>query len=205
MMRWRSWRRRWRSSASWATRAARRPCWRCKAAPPLRPGSVDAALASYRGSLARFRALGYTEAREQALYDLRAWRRQVGPGEISRQIGAILAEEPEKRYVARFPSSKIALLQVLSLAALPLTLLLTAIVSPTAGARTAGRQPARAWSQTYYDPLLGFGSLLILAGAVCYRLHARGAGGDLLRAAEQPGARAARLCDHQPDRDYALR
>jgi tetratricopeptide (TPR) repeat protein len=51
---------------------------------------VDAALASYRGSLARFRELGYTEAREQALYDLRTWRRQVGPGEISDKIGTIL-------------------------------------------------------------------------------------------------------------------
>jgi tetratricopeptide (TPR) repeat protein len=136
-------------------------------------GQVDAALASYRDSLARFRALSYTEAREQALYDLRAWRRQIGPGETSRQIGAILAEEPEKRYVARFPSSKIALLQILSLAALPLTLLLTAIASPTLVLeRLAGSEPVLA--QIYYDPLLGFGTLLILAAlyAVAYTLVA---------------------------------
>ena len=136
-------------------------------------GQVDAALASYRSSLARFRALGYTEAREQALYDLRTWRRQVGPGETSRQIGAILAEEPEKRYVARFPSSKIALLQVLSLAALPLTLLLTAIASPTQVLeRLAGSQLV--FAQTYYDPLLGFGTLLLLLAlyAVAYTLVA---------------------------------
>ena len=136
-------------------------------------GQVDAALASYRGSLARFRALSYAEAREQALYDLRAWRRQIGPGETSNQIGAILAAEPEKRYVARFPSSKIALLQILSLAALPLTLLLAAIASPKLVLeRLAGSQPVVA--QIYYDPLLGLGSLLILAAlyAVAYTLVA---------------------------------
>ena len=132
-------------------------------------GNVDAALASYRGSLARFRAMSYTEAREQALYELRTWRRRVGPGETSRQIGAILADEPEKRYVARFPSSKIVLLQLLSLAALPLTLLLTAILSPTTVLeRLAGSQPV--FAQTYYDPLSIFSSLLILAAlyAVVY-------------------------------------
>jgi tetratricopeptide (TPR) repeat protein len=124
-------------------------------------GRADDALASYRDSLARFRVLGYAEAREQVLYDLRAWRRQVGPGETSRRIGALLAEEPEKRYVARFPSSKVTLLQVLSLAALPLTLLLSAIASPTQiFERLAGSQPVLA--QTYYDPLLGLGSLLFL-------------------------------------------
>jgi tetratricopeptide (TPR) repeat protein len=124
-------------------------------------GQVDAGLASYRSSLARFRTLGYTEAREQALYDLRSWRRRVGPGETSRQIGAILAEEPEKRYVARFPSSKIELLQILSLSALPLTLLITAIASPQQVLeRLAGSKLV--FAQTYYDPLLGFGSLLLL-------------------------------------------
>jgi tetratricopeptide (TPR) repeat protein len=124
-------------------------------------GRVDAALASYRGSLARFRVLGYAEAREQVLYNLRAWRRQVGPGETSRRIGALLAEEPEKRYVARFPSSKVTLLQVLSLAALPLTLLFSAVASPRqVFERLVGSQPVLA--QTYYDPLLGLGSLLIL-------------------------------------------
>lgn len=132
-------------------------------------GNVDAALASYRDSLARFRALRYTEAREQALYELRAWRRRLGPSETSRQIGAILADEPEKRYVGRFPSSKIVLLQLLSLAALPLTLLLTAIISPTTVLeRLAGSQAV--FAQTYYDPLSIFGTLLILAAlyAVAY-------------------------------------
>ena len=132
-------------------------------------GQVNAALASYRSSLARFRTLSYTEAREQALHDLRAWRRQVGPGETSRQIGAILAEEPEKRYVARFPSSKIELLQILSLSALPLTLLISAIASPQQVLeRLAGSQAVLA--QTYYDPLLGVGSLLLLVAlyAVAY-------------------------------------
>jgi hypothetical protein len=132
-------------------------------------GNMNAALASYRDSLARFRALRYTEAREQALYELRAWRRRVGPGETAHQIDAILADEPEKRYVARFPSSKIVLLQILSLAALPLTLLLTAIISPTTVLeRLAGSQAV--FAQTYYDPLSIFGTLLIVAAlyAVAY-------------------------------------
>ncbi|HEU5101633.1 MAG TPA: tetratricopeptide repeat protein [Roseiflexaceae bacterium] len=136
-------------------------------------GRVDDALASYRGSLARFRTLGYAEAREQALHNLRAWRRQVGPGETSRRIGALLAEEPEKRYVARFPSSKVTLLQVLSLAALPLSLLLSAISSPRqVFERLAGSQPLLA--QTYYDPLLGVSSLLFLLAlyVVAYALVA---------------------------------
>ncbi|MEO7911097.1 MAG: tetratricopeptide repeat protein [Roseiflexaceae bacterium] len=136
-------------------------------------GNLDAALASYRGSLARFRALSYTEAREQALYELRAWRRRVGPGETARQIAALLADEPEKRYVARFPSSKIVLLQLLSLAALPLTLLLTAIISPTTVLeQLAGSQPV--FAQIYYDPLSIIGTLLILAVlyAVAYALVA---------------------------------
>src|SRR5262249_45298800 len=124
-------------------------------------GRVDTALASYRASLAHFRRLGYAEAPEQVLYYLRAWRRRVGPGEISQRIGAILAEEPEKRYVARFPSSKVPLLQALSLAALPLTLLLAAITSPqVVFEQLAGSQPVLA--QIYYDPLLGFSTLLIL-------------------------------------------
>jgi tetratricopeptide (TPR) repeat protein len=136
-------------------------------------GREEGALASYRSSLARFRALGYTEARELVLYDLRAWRRLAGPGSLSRQIGATLAEEPEKRYVARFPSSKIGLLQGLSLAALPLTLLLTAIVSPRLLIEPmAGSQLL--WAQTYYDLLLGFSSLLILLAlyVVAYALVA---------------------------------
>jgi tetratricopeptide (TPR) repeat protein len=122
-------------------------------------GRAADALANYRDSLARFRAIGYAEAREQALYDLRAWRRRLGTGEISRQIGALLAEEPEKRYVARFPSSKISLLQALSLVALPLALLLTAVFSSTIVLqRLAGSQAL--FAQAFYDPLR---TLIVLA------------------------------------------
>jgi tetratricopeptide (TPR) repeat protein len=104
-------------------------------------GDADAALEHYRDSLTRFRALRYTAAREQALYALRAWRRQVGPGLISERIGALLAEEPEKRYVARFPRSQIPLLQVLSLVAIPLALLLLAIVLPDQTVRAVAGRP----------------------------------------------------------------
>ncbi|MFL5803088.1 MAG: hypothetical protein ACJ8CR_15290 [Roseiflexaceae bacterium] len=93
-------------------------------------GDQDAALAKYRSCLERFRALRYTAAREHALYALRAWRRRVGRGPLSDRIGALLAEEPEKRYVARFPRSQLPLLQVLTLAAIPIALLLLAIVLP---------------------------------------------------------------------------
>jgi tetratricopeptide (TPR) repeat protein len=104
-------------------------------------GDADRALEHYRDSLTRFRALRYTAAREQALYALRAWRRHVGPGPISKRIGALLAEEPEKRYVARFPRSQIPLLQVLSLAAIPLALLLLAVVLPDQTVRAVAGRP----------------------------------------------------------------
>jgi tetratricopeptide (TPR) repeat protein len=104
-------------------------------------GDADAALEHYRDSLTRFRALRYTAAREQALYALRAWRRHVGPGAISKRIGALLADEPEKRYVARFPRSQIPLLQVLSLVAIPLALLLLAVVLPDQTVRAVAGRP----------------------------------------------------------------
>lgn len=94
-------------------------------------GTVEAALASYRDSLARFRMLRYAAAREQALYALRAWQRRVGPGPISQQINELLNQEPEKRYMARFPRSLLPLLQALVLGIIPLALGLTSLVTPT--------------------------------------------------------------------------
>ncbi len=70
---------------------------------------------------------------------MRAWRRRAGPGPLSERIAALLAEEPEKRYVARFPRSQLLLLQVLSIAAIPLALLFLAIVLPI---RQYGGSPA---------------------------------------------------------------
>lgn len=125
-------------------------------------GANDEALAGYRSSLARFRALRYTAAREQVLHALRVWRRSVGPGPLSRRIGEVLAEEPEKRYVARFPRSLLPWLQVLSLAAFPLALLLMALVVPELRVRSV----ETLLSQTlYYNPWRALG---VLAGLVLF-------------------------------------
>jgi tetratricopeptide (TPR) repeat protein len=112
-------------------------------------GAADAALASYRDSLARFRALRYTAAREQALYALRAWQRQVGPGPISQAINEMLDGEPEKRYMARFPRSLLPQLQALVLGVVPLGLVLTALVAPTEVVRRVGDSAIVSSQMTY--------------------------------------------------------
>lgn len=104
-------------------------------------GAADAALESYRGSLARFRSLRYTAARELALYGVRAWQRRVGPGIVSGQIDMLLDQEPEKRYVARFPRSLLPLVQALVLGIAPLALVLTALVAPTTVVQRVGNLP----------------------------------------------------------------
>jgi hypothetical protein len=110
----------------------------------------DAAFEGYRRSLARYREIRYAAAREQALYDLRIWRRRVDHGPLAERIDALLDAEPEKRYVARFPSSLQPYLQVLSVAALPLAFLLAAIAAPTTVVqKIAGGQPLSL--QTFYD------------------------------------------------------
>lgn len=139
-----------------------------------RQGRAEVALRGYRESLARYRALHFTAAREQALYDLRAWRRLVGPGPTADKIGAILRAEPEKRYVARSPRSQTPFLQALSLSVVPLALLSMAIallVSP--GLRLHSVGPL-VLPSVYYDPLRAFGALLILVllYAVAYTLLA---------------------------------
>ena len=101
-------------------------------------GTPAEALELYRSSLARFRALGYVAAREQALYALRAWQRASGPGALSDQINALLDAEPEKRYVARFPRSLLPQIQALVVGAVPLTLLLAALVAPSTVVRRIG-------------------------------------------------------------------
>jgi tetratricopeptide (TPR) repeat protein len=123
-----------------------------------------AALQLYRRCLERFRALHYTAAREQVLYALRAWRRHVGPGDVSRQIGALLAEEPEKRYVARFPRRQLPLLRVLSLIAIPLALLLLAVLLPDQTIRPAvgGRLPELLTIYSPWRALAVLGTLLLL-------------------------------------------
>jgi tetratricopeptide (TPR) repeat protein len=130
-------------------------------------GADDAALEGYRSSLARYRALRYAAAREQALYALRAWRRRVGPGPLSNRIGELLAQEPEKRYVARFPRSQLPLLQVLSIVAVPLALLMLALLLPDQVVRpVAGSQlPALLTSYSLSRGLEVLAVLLLLYSA----------------------------------------
>lgn len=125
-------------------------------------GHAEVALRGYRESLAHYRALHFTAAREQALYDLRAWRRLVGPGPLASQIGAILHAEPIKRYVARCPRSQMPLLQALSLSAVPLALLAVAVallVSPSLRIQVVG---PLVLPSVYYDPLRAIAVLLIM-------------------------------------------
>lgn len=96
----------------------------------IRSGDAAQALDGYRTSLAKYRQLGYAAAREKILYDLRAWQRRIGDGPRWQQINDVLNDEPEKRYVARFPRSLRPLLQLLMLGSVPLALLLLAITAP---------------------------------------------------------------------------
>ncbi|GAB4193854.1 MAG: hypothetical protein OHK0022_09230 [Roseiflexaceae bacterium] len=128
----------------------------------VQAGRIDEALREYRDCLARYRELHFSAAREQALYDLRSWRRRIGPGELSDRIGAVLAEEPEKRYVSRFPRSQRPMLQALSVSAVPLLLLLLALaqlVSPSVRLELVG---PLAIQLVYYDPLRALAVLLVL-------------------------------------------
>jgi len=124
-------------------------------------GTAEAALASYRDSLARFRTLRYAEARELALYALRAWQRRAGPGPISEQINELLEREPEKRYIARFPRSLLPLLQALVLGIVPLALALTALVAPNQVVQRVG-DSSLVQAQTIYDLWSVLGALVIL-------------------------------------------
>jgi tetratricopeptide (TPR) repeat protein len=122
-------------------------------------GDYDSALDGYENSLAQYRTIRFAVARERVLYDIRALRRQVGPGPISQRISNILAAEPEKRYVARFPRSQLPLLRILSIIAVPLALLMLAIIAPT----EAVRQIANLASfQIIFDPLRALWVLMVL-------------------------------------------
>ncbi|HEU4322836.1 MAG TPA: hypothetical protein VFS21_06765 [Roseiflexaceae bacterium] len=125
-------------------------------------GRIDEALHEYRDCLARYRELHFSAAREQALYDLRAWRRRIGPGAEADRITTLLADEPEKRYVSRFPRSQRPMLQALSLSAVPLLLLLMALaqlISPSVRLELIG---PLAIQLVYYDPVRALAVLLVL-------------------------------------------
>lgn len=91
-------------------------------------GQIDVALDGYHTSLIRYRALRYISARELVLHNLREWQQRAGSEQIADRIGGIIDAEPEKRYVARFPRSRLLLLRAFVILMLPLTLF--AIFSP---------------------------------------------------------------------------
>lgn len=124
-------------------------------------GNAEAALVSYRSSLDQFRALRYTAAREQILFNLRVWRRTLGEDSpVGKQITALIAAEPVKRYVGRFISSYLPLLQVASILALPFMLLLMAYFVPTPVVESLGNGALSI--ETFYNPLNALGLLAIL-------------------------------------------
>lgn len=97
----------------------------------LRTGDGEQALDDISVALGHFRALQDTTAREQILDELRAWQQRPGTSTNTRlRIDALLAAEPEQRYVERFIHSYRDLLRGATALALPLTLLLMAMVTP---------------------------------------------------------------------------
>ncbi|NTU86379.1 MAG: tetratricopeptide repeat protein, partial [Chloroflexales bacterium] len=76
-------------------------------------GDVESALRDYQAGLARFRALRYAAARERILHELRTWQRRPEMDALTRgRVAALVAAEPEKRYVGRFIRSYQGLLQI---------------------------------------------------------------------------------------------
>ncbi len=129
----------------------------------VQEGRNDDALIGYRSSLERYRTLDYTAAREQVLYDLRAWRRRLGTQAPAAAIDTMLAEEPEKRYVARFPRSQIRWLQAILLSAVPLTLFLLALVQSAAPALRLNIVDSLALRTATIDPVRAVVVLVLVA------------------------------------------
>lgn len=124
-------------------------------------GDVEGALTKYQNGLERFRALRYAVARERILHELRAWERQLGTSaSVRARIAALIAAEPEKRYVGRFIRSALPTLQTVTLVALPLALLLLAVFVPTVGQRLS--LDAIITLDLAYDPLRFLGVLAAL-------------------------------------------
>jgi tetratricopeptide (TPR) repeat protein len=124
-------------------------------------GDTEGALSHYRNGLERFRVLRYAVARERILHELRAWERQPGvSAQVCSRIQALIAAEPEKRYVGRFIRSALPTLQIVTLVALPLAMLLLAVFVPTVGQRIS--LDAIITLDVAYDPLRFFGVLAAL-------------------------------------------
>lgn len=126
-------------------------------------GDVEGAFAGYRASLDRYRDLGYAAARERILHELRAWQRQpdTSPG-LRQRIAAVVAAEPEKRYVGRFIRSALPVLQIASLLALPLALLLLAVLVPATELRELGDVGGVLTVDATFSPLRSTGVILAL-------------------------------------------
>lgn len=124
-------------------------------------GDISSALANYALGLERFRALRYAAARERILHELRAWKRHpnLTPNTVER-IDALIAAEPEKRYVGRFIRSYLGLLQLVSIVALPLAMLLMAIASPINALSLNANGVISL--ELFFDPLRVVGVLLTL-------------------------------------------
>ncbi|NJN18590.1 MAG: hypothetical protein HC822_21195 [Oscillochloris sp.] len=102
----------------------------------LYAGDVEGALAGYQAGLDRYRTLRYATARERILHELRAWQRRPGiSAGLVERLERIIAAEPEKRYVGRFIRSAAPLLQIGLLLALPLAMLILAVVVPVTETR----------------------------------------------------------------------
>jgi tetratricopeptide (TPR) repeat protein len=118
----------------------------------LQAGDHTAALGSFAASLTRFRALNYGAARERILHALRIWRRDPTiDASVTARIDAMIRAEPEKRYVGRFIRSATPILQVASVLAIPLGLLLASIVVPTLSVNVLNGGVFSV--RTFYDPL----------------------------------------------------
>ncbi|NTW97375.1 MAG: hypothetical protein HGB28_02370 [Oscillochloris sp.] len=128
----------------------------------MQVGDIDGALRGFVKGLERYRSLGYAAARERILHELRAWRMRPGVSEEVRQrITALIAAEPEKRYVGRFIYSYLPLLQITSILALPLALLLLAVVVPTTNIISLNGGVLS--TAIFYDPLRIMVVLALLA------------------------------------------
>lgn len=142
----------------------------------LEAGDVEGALASYKNSLNRFRELRYAAARERILHDLRTWQRspRISPA-LRERLAALVEAEPEKRYVGRFIRSSLPILQVVTILALPLAMLLLALFVPQTGLREG---PGGILTiNTDYDPLR---TLAVLATLIPLYMLVYGALGVLV-------------------------
>ncbi|MCU0492542.1 MAG: tetratricopeptide repeat protein [Chloroflexaceae bacterium] len=131
----------------------------------------DAALQSFQSSLKQFRTRRYAAARERVLHILRTWRRDAGEqSPIGQRIGAIVAAEPEKRYVGRFIRSYQWLLRAASVLTLPLALLVLAIVVPSYSPARILADGTILAATLSFDPLrvVGVLALLGMVYLACY-------------------------------------